>query len=86
MEKMSRRHLALVLDHFENTISFYVDGNLAGVGSSQAPADRVWISDAEGSGVGRMDCGQQDGYTGALASAYLPHMSTCFHLVVLCRS
>jgi hypothetical protein len=40
----SRRHLALVLNKDDDTIKFYLDGELAGTLSSEA--DDVWIRDS----------------------------------------
>jgi hypothetical protein len=57
MEKLTRRHLAVVFDHLVNSIAFYVDGSLAGVLNSEVPDDKPWIRDSLGSGVGRLDCG-----------------------------
>jgi hypothetical protein len=76
MYKSSRRHLALVLNKDDDTIKFYLDGELAGTLSSEA--GDVWIRDSttfdtdgdgkgdyQGGGVGRLDCGLNtaDGYT-----------------------
>jgi len=63
MAPKTRRHLAVAFDHMANTITFYVDGLLLGVTSSQEPANDVWIADSMGGGVGRMDCGMGKGYT-----------------------
>ena len=76
MYKSSRRHLALVLNKDDDTIKFYLDGELAGTLSSEA--GDVWIRDStmfdtdgdgkgdyQGGGVGRLDCGLNtaNGYT-----------------------
>ncbi len=78
MYKNSRRHLALVLNKDDDTIKFYLDGELAGTLSSETGEDNAWIRDTtmfdtdgdgkgdyHGGGVGRLDCGLNtaDGYT-----------------------
>jgi len=62
---MTRRHLALVLNHEDNSIKFYLDGDLAETKSSELPAGEEWIVDGMGSGVGRLDCamGTVTGYS-----------------------
>ena len=65
MQHDSRRHLALVFNHQDNTIAYYLDGSLVKTLSSQLPKTEAWISDELGSGVGRLDClmDSEAGYT-----------------------
>jgi len=56
MTPMTRRHLALVLNHEDNSIKFFLDGNLVETKSSELPTGEEWIVDGMGSGVGRLDC------------------------------
>jgi hypothetical protein len=65
MYRNSRRHLAMVLNHQDDTIKFYLDGEIVGTLSAGDSDGFPWISDSLGSGVGRLDCklNEKNGYT-----------------------
>ncbi len=56
MYRFSQRHLAMVLNHQQDTIQFYVDGDLVGTLLAGDSDGFPWIRDSLGSGVGRLDC------------------------------